>query len=79
MRRKDLVFFVGLVFLLAVSGGLAAQGDPDLPPGGRGRIDKATYLRCGGEHSATLRGLKTPVPAYAASRPSGCWSSRSVP
>jgi hypothetical protein len=54
-----------VLLLLAAPGLLTAQGDPDLPPEGRGRIDKATYLQLRAQHSATLRGLKTPVPAYA--------------
>jgi hypothetical protein len=55
-----------VLLLLAAPGALRAQDDPDLPPPGAGRhIDKTTYLRLRGEHMATLRGLKTPVPANA--------------
>lgn len=36
-----------------------------MPPGAGRHIDRTTYLRLRGEHVATLRGLKTPVPANA--------------
>src|ERR1700740_179479 len=66
MNRHGLVssLYLGLL-LFAAPGTSPAEGDPDLPPLARGRIDKATYLRLRGEHVATLRGLQTPVPAYA--------------
>jgi photosystem II stability/assembly factor-like uncharacterized protein len=54
-----------MLLLLAAPGAIRAQEDPDLPPGAGRHIDKATYLRLRGEHVATLRGLKTPVPANA--------------
>jgi photosystem II stability/assembly factor-like uncharacterized protein len=67
MKRKDLVVSLGLAFLLTVSGGLAAQEDPDVPAAA-GRVDKSIYLRKRAEHVATLRGLRKPVPPYARSK-----------
>ena len=70
-RRRDALFLrrlALLLLLLAAPGALAAQDDPDLPPGASDRIDKAEYLRLRAEHVATLRGLSAPVPAYARTR-----------
>ncbi|HXO29552.1 MAG TPA: hypothetical protein VOA80_19535 [Thermoanaerobaculia bacterium] len=56
---------VPVLLMLAVPGAVAAQEDPDLPPGASGRIDKADYVRQRAEHLAALRGLSGPVPADA--------------
>ena len=69
MRHSPLPAFLFLALLPFTSSvRLAAQQDPDLPAAAQGRIDKATYLRLRAEHTAMLRGLKTPVPPYARSQ-----------
>ncbi|HEX4959500.1 MAG TPA: hypothetical protein VF173_01580 [Thermoanaerobaculia bacterium] len=53
------------LLLLIIPGTLAAQDDPDMPAAAGRHLNKETYLRLRAAHTATLRGLKTPVPPYA--------------